>query len=137
MAYIFSQRISSRVLPSSGVPRVAIVDNDPELLSLYARHLADMGLEPVPFFDVEEAVGFVFEQKPEAIMLDASLISEKRLPLLKELRDEHPSLILVTIGAHASEYDIDQLMMLGASCHINKQFSSPKDVSVTLVELLG
>lgn len=70
-------------------------------------------------------------------MLDASLISEKRLPLLKELRDEHPSLILVTIGAHASEYDIDQLMMLGASCHINKQFSSPKDVSVTLVELLG
>ncbi len=138
MNYIFHQRLTYQDQGVIKGIRAAIVESEPEVVALYARHLTEAGVEASVFFDLRDAIDFATQQKPQAVLVGISLLTDKDYLLLEALREDHPSMVLVTMGDDLlEEYDIDKLMALGVSCHINRQFSSPKDVSTTVKQLLG
>ncbi len=114
-----------------------IVEPEVETSALYSAHLEAAGIAAMVCTRIASALEYIRKAQPHVVILNPDGLADKHYQQLEAELKAQPQLLLVTVGEHLAEYDMDRLMALGVSCHINRHFSKPRDISATVLELLG
>ncbi len=113
------------------MPRVLVVDDEPNILLSLEFLMQQAGFEVTTAEDAEQAQVLISQQVPDLILLDISLPGMSGFDLLEELRADEAtrSLPVVMLTAHGREVEKEKGMALGASDYITKPFSTRELVS--------
>ncbi len=116
------------------MPRVLIVDDDPDIRDVAAMKLALAGLDVRAEADGERGLAAALETRPDVVLLDWMMPNLTGLDVCRQLRampeTAHTTIIMLT--AKAQETDIERGFDAGADDYIVKPFS-PREL-VTRVE---
>ena len=105
--------------------RVAIVDDEPDLVELVALHLRRSGFQTQSFLDGRAFLKYLDRQRPDLVILDLMLPDSDGLEICKYLRSkkELASLPIIMLTAKSDETDRILGLELGADDYITKPFS--------------
>lgn len=98
---------------SSG--RILLVDDEPEIRRLLARHLTRLGHTVWEAGDGEEAIMLVTQEIPDVVVTDMAMPRLDGLELLERLRDRDPGLPVIVLTAHGSLENIIAAIRRGAA----------------------
>ncbi|MBA3287627.1 MAG: response regulator transcription factor [Acidimicrobiia bacterium] len=106
---------------SPRVTRILVVEDDPVVGSMVARHLAHAGFTPEIVSDGVTALAKAMRSRPDLVVLDLSLPSMDGMEVLRHLRHElDPPVIALT--ARAADADRIAGLRAGADDYITKPF---------------
>ncbi|MBL8134656.1 MAG: response regulator [Anaerolineae bacterium] len=117
------------VTPEATVPvagngrRILIVENDPDVGSVFKDALEGVGFRTTLVTDVTKGLGYVFQSMPDAIVLDMMLPDMNALDLVRYVRRQklaHPVPVLVIGGGATGGYQVNQAREAGADIVLNK-----------------
>lgn len=85
--------------------RILIVDDEPNLLRLYARELTDAGYEVETAEDGFEALRLATQRKPDCVVMDIRMQGMDGLETITRLLDQYKDLPVVINSAYSSPKD--------------------------------
>ena len=97
--------VNSQVLKS--LPRILVVDDEPEILRFFQRALA--GYDVVTAEDGLQALEAIREVTPSLVIADINMPRMDGLQLLKELRDAIPGVPVIGLSGYVSADRVDTL----------------------------
>jgi len=102
------------------VTRVLVVDDDPQLLQLYATALSRAGYEPITAQDGVDAMRGM-ESRPSIVLLDLEMPNANGYEFLEHLRGspEHASIPVIVISGNATG---EWALRVGATEFVAKPF---------------
>ena len=103
--------------------RVLIVEDEPDLASLIALHLAAIPVQTARVGDGREALERVNSAQWDLMILDIRLPGLDGLDVCKQVRITHPGLPILMLTALGSETDRVLGLELGADDYLTKPFS--------------
>ncbi len=130
----------SFTLPAMGAPRlvpaeapqeqpvapsgrtVLVVDDDPDVISLFRRYLEDQGYQVISATDAVEALRLAWEEHPYAITLDIILPGEDGWTILRALKEDSATRDIPVIICSVVQ-DEDTGFSLGAADYLTKPVS--------------
>jgi len=118
----------------SGSPRILLVDDDEALTGILADYLREEGFAADCAADAENAVRRSAETTYDALVLDVMMPGRSGLELLKDIRREADTPVLM-LTARAEELDRVLGLELGADDYLAKPFS-PREVAARLRAIL-
>jgi len=109
--------------------RIAIVDDEPDILELVDLHLKKAGFRTDGFLNAENFLKFIKIEHPDLIILDLMLPDADGLEICKELKKqaEYSSIPIIMLTAKGDETDKILGLELGADDYVTKPFS-PKEL---------
>jgi two-component system, NtrC family, nitrogen regulation response regulator NtrX len=99
---------------------ILIVDDEPQILQAIAGLLQDEDFEVLTAPDGEAALKKVREELPDLVLLDIALPGRDGLEILKDLKDQHPTMPVIMISAYGSVENAVKATRLGAYDFIEK-----------------
>ncbi|MBK7655310.1 MAG: response regulator [Betaproteobacteria bacterium] len=102
--------------------RVLVVEDDREIRTLIKASLTVEGFEVHTAVSLSEAIALFANAQPDVILLDLGLPDGDGITLVKEVRKQHSTPILVISARHQEAQKI-QLLDAGADDYITKPFS--------------
>jgi len=99
---------------------ILVVDDEPQILQAISGLLQDEDFEVLTAPEGEAALGVVREEMPDLVLLDIALPGRDGLEILKDLKDQHPTLPVIMISAHGSVENAVRATRLGAYDFIEK-----------------
>ncbi|MFW6113041.1 MAG: sigma-54-dependent transcriptional regulator [Thermodesulfobacteriota bacterium] len=99
---------------------ILVVDDEPQILQAISGVLQDEEFEVLTAPEGEAALNVVREEHPDLVLLDIALPGRDGLEILKDLKDQHPSLPIIMISAYGSVENAVQATRLGAYDFIEK-----------------
>jgi DNA-binding response OmpR family regulator len=118
----------------SAPPRILLVDDDAELAGILAEFLREEGFAADCAGDAEGAARRAAETAYDALVLDVMMPGRSGLELLKDIRREADTPVLM-LTARAEELDRILGLELGADDYLAKPFS-PREVAARLRAIL-
>lgn len=112
------------------MPRILIIEDDPEINRLLADFLTENGYEPVCLFDGLHVSEVLKDGKVDLILLDIFLPYKKGDRILSEIRT-HYNIPVIVISAKGSTQNKIELLRMGADDYITKPF----DLEETLARI--
>jgi len=105
--------------------KIAIVDDEMDILTLVSLHLRKQGFQPVEFSDAESFLKSLPVVAPSLVILDLMLPDSNGLEVCKVLRrePEFSTLPIIMLTAKSEEFDRVLGLELGADDYIVKPFS--------------
>ena len=102
---------------------ILLVDDDPLIIRMYQRKLADDGYQVNIAANGEEALGEIRKQKPDLILLDVMMPKMNGVETLKALKEDErtkkiPVIILTNLGDRKD--DVENAKKLGALDYLVK-----------------
>ncbi len=85
------------------MPRVLIVDDEPQILRLYRDFFEEAGFEVVEADNIREAARLHWTHKPDAVILDVSMRDGGALELLPALRDRGSQALAFVVTGYLAE----------------------------------
>src|SRR5438067_7363878 len=117
------------------VPKVLIVDDEPDVLLLLRIELEAEGYETLLAADGETALRRIFEERPDVVLLDVMMPVVDGWGVLQRLA-EHPSDVrVIVLSAKASDDDVSRALELGAHEYVTKPFD-PAALLATVAHVL-
>jgi len=102
------------------MPRVLVVDDEPECIELLGEFLMGKGYEVLTASSGEEALRKVKEDRPHLILLDIYMPKMDGLEVLKQVREiDHEVGVIMVTAVHQEETG-RQALKLGAFDYITK-----------------
>jgi CheY-like chemotaxis protein len=120
------------------MPRVLVVDDDPQVLKLLRLNFELEGYEVVSATNGEEALEHVRGDSPDVVVCDVMMPGIDGLEVVRRLR-AHPdtaTLPLVVVSAKAQRSDVRQGLRLGADAYVTKPFD-PAELLRVVANLLS
>jgi CheY-like chemotaxis protein len=107
-------------------PIVVVVDDDPVMQRLLATVLGSSGYQVVTTSDTDEGIQLVREERPDLVLVDATMPGRDGYEFCRELRADplvpaQPYLVLLT----AAEVDPQQVTTAGFDEFISKPIDPP------------
>ena len=102
--------------------RVLVVEDDREIRTLIKASLTVEGFDVQTAVSLSEAIALFANAQPDVILLDLGLPDGDGVTLVKEVRKQHSTPILVISARHQEAQKI-QLLDAGADDYITKPFS--------------
>ena len=102
------------------MPRVLVVDDEPEAVELLREFLAAKGYEVLTASDGEEALCKVKEERPHLILLDVRMPKMDGLEVLKQIREIDREVGIIMVTAVNEEETGRQALQMGAFDYITK-----------------
>lgn len=104
---------------------VAIIDDEPDILSLVSLHLKKGGFRTREFLDVDSFYRFLKSEAPELIILDLMLPDTDGYEVCKHLKkeDSWANIPIIMLTARAEESERILGLELGADDYVTKPFS--------------
>jgi len=99
---------------------ILVVDDEPQILQAIAGLLQDEDFVVLTAPDGEAALKKVREELPDLVLLDIALPGRDGLEILKDLKDQHPTLPVIMISAYGSVENAVKATRLGAYDFIEK-----------------
>jgi DNA-binding response OmpR family regulator len=124
----------TRLMSNTALPRILVVDDDPELRTLLAEYLGRNGLDVVATEDGQGMRQAISIRMPDAIVLDLMLPGEDGLSLARGLRT-HSAVPILMLSARGEEIDRVVGLEVGADDYLAKPFS-PRELLARLRALL-
>jgi two-component system, response regulator RegA len=91
-----------------------IVDDDERLLGAFRRSLPQWGITPFVASSRTDALDIARDHQPDAALVDLHLGSDNGLELLRDLRREHPNMLVAILSGYSSTSSTVEAMRLGA-----------------------
>ena len=102
------------------MPRVLVVDDEPDAVELLQEFLTAKGYEVCTAEDGEEALRLVKEERPHLILLDIRMPKMNGLEVLKRVREIDREVGVIMVTAVNEEETGRQALELGAFDYITK-----------------
>ena len=102
------------------MPRVLVVDDEPDAVELLQAFLASKGYEVITAQDGEEALHKVKEERPHLILLDVRMPKMNGLEVLKQVREIDREVGVIMVTAVNEDETGRQAPSLGAFDYITK-----------------
>ena len=99
---------------------ILVVDDEPQILQAISGLLQDEDFEVLTAMEDEAALKKVREELPDLVLLDIALPGRDGLEILKDLKDQHPTLPVIMISAYGSVENAVKATRLGAYDFIEK-----------------
>lgn len=112
--------ISVPALNTRGKPRVLVIDDEPDLRTLYELSLTREGYDVVAAGSVVQALGELAQHQFQAVVSDMQLPDGLGLEILKFLLDKQRSERCVVITAHGSAENAVEALKAGAFDYLSK-----------------
>jgi len=102
------------------MPRVLIVDDEPDFVELLREFLTAKGYEVAAAYDGEEALRKVKEDRPHLVLLDVRMPKMNGLEVLRQLREIDHEVGVIMVTAVDEEETGRQALKLGAFDYVIK-----------------
>jgi DNA-binding response OmpR family regulator len=102
------------------MPRVLVVDDEPDAVELLQEFLTAKGYEVIAASDGEEALRKVKEDRPHLILLDIRMPKMNGIEVLKRVREIDREVGVIMVTAVNEEETGRQALQLGAFDYITK-----------------
>jgi len=122
---------------SSAIPRVLVVDDDPDIRTIVGLNLGLAGMTTGEASNGEEAIEMIESDDWDACILDLAMPKADGMTALRELKGRGllDDLVVVVLSATSSPSRAIEGMKLGAHAHLTKPFS-PAAVANLVQELI-
>lgn len=119
------------------MPRVLVVDDDPQVLRLLRVNFELEGYEVMSATNGEEALELVRGDSPDVVVCDVMMPGIDGLEVVRRLRADPATvtLPLVVVSAKAQRSDVRQGLKLGADAYVTKPFD-PAELLDVVAQLL-
>ncbi len=111
--------------------RVAVIDDDPEILTWFAHHLQKEGHEVVTASDGDSGYELMLDQEPDVALVDLQMPTMDGLTMTKNTLKAMPQANIIIMTAHGSIQTAVEAMKMGAIDYLTK----PLDVDEVLITL--
>ncbi|HEY8363059.1 response regulator transcription factor [Keratinibaculum paraultunense] len=102
--------------------KIVVVDDEKEIADLIALYLTNEGFEVVVFYDSQDAMEYLEDNIPKALILDIMMPKIDGLTMLTKIREKYYyPVVLVT--AKNEDLDVIKGLMLGSDDYIKKPFN--------------
>jgi DNA-binding response OmpR family regulator len=120
------------------MPRVLVVDDDPQVLKLLRVNFELEGYDVLTATNGEEALELVGRDSPDAVVCDVMMPGIDGLEVVRRLRAQPDTagLPLVVVSAKAQRADVNYGLELGADAYVTKPFD-PSELLAVVAELLA
>jgi two-component system phosphate regulon response regulator PhoB len=121
----------------SGMERVLIVDDDPDIVKLVSYNLTHSGFQVLTASSGRKALELVQQQPPDLIVLDLMLPDVDGMEVCRTLRQLAPSRRIPILMLTARGEEIDRVVgfELGADDYVSKPFS-PRELVLRIKSIL-
>jgi len=122
------------------MPRMVIVDDEPEVLEELAEVFGEYGYEIETAREGEEALRKVKEKRPHVMLLDIRMPGMDGIEVLRRVREVDPSLGVIMVTAVMEEGLAKEAMKLGAFDYITKPIDLDylrTSVVIKIINMLG
>lgn len=113
--------------------RAIVFEPKLELAQLYAKYLKQQDFEAHISCDHAHLLALTSSISPKMIIYNIDAGYEP----LKFIKRQSPALIVITIGSDSEEQDLDALMEIGISGHINRKVTQPRDIGILAKQLIN
>jgi two-component system response regulator ResD len=122
---------------SSAIPRVLVVDDDPDIRTIVGLNLGLAGMQTGEASNGDEALTMLSTGEWDACILDLAMPKTDGVTALRELKAKEMlnDLVVVVLSATSSPARAIEGLKLGAHAHLTKPFS-PAAVATLLQELI-
>jgi two-component system response regulator ResD len=122
---------------SSAIPRVLVVDDDPDIRTIVGLNLGLAGMQTGEASNGDEALTMLSTGEWDACILDLAMPKTDGVTALRELKAKEmlKDLVVVVLSATSSPARAIEGLKLGAHAHLTKPFS-PAAVATLLQELI-
>jgi DNA-binding response OmpR family regulator len=96
------------------MPRVLIVDDEPDVLLLLRIELEAEGYETLLAADGETAMRRIAEERPDVVLLDVMMPVVDGWGVLRRLADAGSTTRVIVLSAKANDSDVVRALELGA-----------------------
>jgi DNA-binding NarL/FixJ family response regulator len=136
MKYLFKEHYSLPVmLPESNEIRVykaVVYEPQMELAQIYAKYLNQQNLETYICLHQNSLSSLSENLSPQILVYNI----EGGYELLRNVKRQWPQMLVITIANDFGDTEIDDLMAIGVSGHINRKTTHPQDIGILVKELL-
>jgi DNA-binding NarL/FixJ family response regulator len=134
MKYIFQKHFSlqTQELFMTKIYSAVIFEPKYELAQLYAKYLSLQNLQVRICLVENDLKTLVLTTQPDMLVYNI----DKGYEILKYFKHQNPAIILITIADDLGETELDRLMELGISGHVNRSVTPPRDIGTLAGQLL-
>lgn len=111
--------------------RVAVIDDDPEILTWFAHHLKKEGHEVVTALDGDSGYQLMLDQEPDVALVDLQMPTMNGLTMTKKTLKALPQANIIIMTAYGSVQTAVEAMKMGAIDYLTK----PLDADEVLITL--
>ena len=116
------------------MPTILVIDDEPSVREIAGAYLERQGFDVRTASDGADGLRMALELNPALIVLDIMLPKINGLDVLKQLRLEHPTPVLL-LSARGDEFDRVLGLELGADDYLTKPFS-PRELVARVKAIL-
>ena len=119
------------------MPKILVVDDEPDILLMLRMALEDEGYEVVMASDGEMALGRIDEHGPDLVVLDLMMPVLDGFGVLERLKASGSSLPVLVLSARNDQSDVDRALTLGAAEFMAKPFDLDRLLTLIASTLAG
>ena len=111
---------------------VLLVEPEAEARSFYSQQLSNIEMRVIPVESITVMHNETQNANPDVVVVNPSEDLQAGIRILRELRQEFPSLPVITMTMTMPEATLDAMMQSGVSLHINRGLTRPRDLLLAL-----
>lgn len=119
---------------------VTVIDDDPHITSIITEMLSELDFNVNSFTSSTEGFKFVFEHKPDVLILDIFMPDIDGYEFIRKIHNIHPNLKVITISGGCEPFDKESTLTiskkLGANITLQKPFDYDELISA-INEIVG
>lgn len=100
--------------------RIAVIDDDQDILNWLSRHLGQEGHEIITATDGEKGLNLIIENEPDVSLVDLKMPVMDGLAVIKRALETHPQALVIMMTAHGSIRTAVEAMKLGTFDYLTK-----------------
>ncbi len=118
--------------------KILVVDDEKDILRIVAFSLQKWGYEVITANNGQEGLNKISAEKPDLILLDASMPVMDGFKMLEQLRNtpDWKNIPVIMLAAHSDSRDIDRACTYGIVAYISKPFD-PEKLKETIEKTLS
>lgn len=138
MDFITQQKFSLRNIPFIGLygTTIALFEPNAEKLAVYRRHLHNVNSVVLESPSIFQLPLLVKVHKPDALVVNPFVDLLLSLDLIQLMAENFPTMPVIAIGDPGKDDYLDAIMKVGVRAHLHPRFTKPKDLLVTLEQIL-
>ncbi len=115
---------------------VLLIEPEAETRAFYAQQLGELDMRVLAFDTLAALSQASRIENPDIVIVNPSSDFKRSTTMVKALKRDFPSIPIITIAMTMPDSTIDAIMESGASFHINRGLTKPRDLLLAIEQAL-